>query len=470
MDPYSGNRARRLSLARRPSPARHPSSVLAEALEDRTLFASVNDPYFRSQYALANTGVATAWDTTTGSAAVVIADIDSGADYRHQDLYANIWINQAEIPSSYRTRLRDTDGDGRISFYDLNSSANRPVMTDVNRNGYIDAGDLLSPTSQGGWEDGANGRSNANDRYVDDIIGWDFAENDNDPFDDGSSNGGHGTHTAGIIGATGNNGVGISGVIQKVSMMVVRIFTDSGWSASTARVAEAIRYTADSGARVANASWGGTYGFNGDALYNAISYAGAKGQVFVTASGNYGRNIDSAYYNNYPAEYNLSNIVVVGASTSSANLAYYSNYGSTTVDVVAPGTSVLSTLPGNRYGYMSGTSMSTPMVTGAIALVLSANRTLTAAQIKQRLISGADESQALNNRSVSDGELNVNNALRGQSGVNLTSRASTATTTAGGGGFGAFAWPATPFFSTDAGFASPDDANRFGSRRQRGRA
>jgi serine protease len=444
---YSGNR-----VPRRPAPN------VVEALEDRTLFAAIpNDPYFRSQYALANTGVADAWDSTKGSAAVVVADIDSGADYTHQDLYANIWINQAEIPTSYRTRLRDTDGDGRISFYDLNNTANRSVMTDVNRNGYIDAGDLLSPTSVGGWEDGANGRSNANDRYTDDIVGWDFAENDNDPFDDGTLNGGHGTHTAGIIGATGNNGVGISGVVQKASMMVVRIFTDTGWSASTARIAEAIRYTADSGARVANASWGGTFGSNGDALYTAISYAGSKGQLFVTAAGNYGRNLDSAFYNNYPAEYNLGNIVVVGASTSSGGLASYSNYGSTTVDVVAPGTSVLSTLPRNRYGYISGTSMSTPMVTGAIALMLSANRSLTAAQIKQRLISGADESLSLNNRSVSDGELNVNNALLARSGTNLARLASTATTTAGGGGFVAFAWPATLFSTAGTGFTAADE-------------
>src|SRR5207237_4793247 len=140
--------------------------------------------------------------------------------------------------------LRDTDGDGRITFYDLNNAANRPKMTDVNRNGYIDARDLLNPTSVGGWEDGVNGRSNANDVYTDDIVGWDFAENDNTPFDDGTANGGHGTHTAGIMGAVGNNGVGISGVAQKVSMMVVRIFNDSGFSASASRIAAAIRYTA----------------------------------------------------------------------------------------------------------------------------------------------------------------------------------------------------------------------------------
>src|SRR5205823_1247991 len=132
-------------------------------------------------WALANTGVAEAWNTTRGSAAVVVADVDTGADYTHRDLYDNVWINQAEIPSSVRSSLRDTDGDGRITFYDLNNAANRPLMTDVSHNGYIDAGDLLEPTSLGGWEDGVNGRSNANDVYTDDIVGWDFAENDNKP-------------------------------------------------------------------------------------------------------------------------------------------------------------------------------------------------------------------------------------------------------------------------------------------------
>jgi subtilisin family serine protease len=281
----------------------HPPKHMAhvERLETRTLCASTNDPMFASQYALANTAVAGAWDTTRGSAAVVAAVIDSGADYTHRDLYSNIWINQAEIPTSVRSRLRDTDADGRITFYDLNNSANRSLLTDVNRNGYIDAGDLLSPTSAGGWEDGVNGRSNANDRYTDDIVGWDFAEGDNDPFDDGFANGGHGTHVAGIMGAVGNNGVGISGVAQKLSMMIVRIFTDNGFGTTTARIAQAIRYTADSGARVANASWGSSFGRTGDAIYNAISYAGARGQVFVTAAGNSGRNIDSGFFNNYPA-------------------------------------------------------------------------------------------------------------------------------------------------------------------------
>jgi subtilisin family serine protease len=410
-----------------------PASAAAafEALEARTLFASTNDPMASSQWALANGSVSTAWDTTRGSAAVVVADTDTGADYTHADLYQNIWINQAEIPSSVKSKLVDTDSDGRITFYDLNSSADRPLMTDVNKNGYIDGGDLLAPVGRGGWADGVNGKSNANDTYTDDIIGWDFAENDNNPYDDGSANSGHGTHTAGILGAAGNNGVGISGVAQKVSDMIVRIFNDAGYALSDGAIGRAIRYAADNGAKAINASWGGTYGYNGDVLYSAIQYAGTKGALFVTAAGNDGWNIDSSRYNSYPAEYNLDNIVVVGATTSSNAAAYWSDYGAAQVDVFAPGNGILSTLPGGRYGTMSGTSMATPYVTGAIALMLSANRTLTASQIKARLIAGSDESTALNNRSVSDGKVNVANALSNRSGVKLatTTTASSSTST-----------------------------------------
>ena len=396
-----------------------PRCAHAEPLEQRTLFAATtNDPSLASQYALVNAGVTDAWATSTGSSAVVVADIDSGADYTHEDLYANIWINPAEIPTSIVSSIVDVDLDGVISFYDLNDAANDAFTTDVNTNGYIDAGDLLNPLSLGGWEDGVNGQSNANDVYTDDLIGWDFAENDNDPFDDGTENAGHGTHTAGIIGATGNNGVGISGVAQRVAMMIVRIFNDDGYGVATSKVADAIRYTADNGSRVANASWGGTYGRDGDELYQAIHYAAVKGEVFVTAAGNSGGNLDSRFFNDYPAEYDLGNIIVVGADTAAGSLAYYSNFGAATVDVVAPGTDVLSTLPGNAYGTMSGTSMAAPLVTGAVALMLAADPTLDIAEIKRRLIDGSDESTPLNNRSVSDGEVSVTNAVRNVVGVN----------------------------------------------------
>lgn len=399
--------------------ARSIASRFSEPLEARLMFATTNDTYFSQQYALKNTAASSAWDVTRGSPAVVVADIDTGADYTHRDLYANIWINQAEIPASLKSKLKDTDADGRISFYDLNSSTNRPAMKDVNNNGYIDAVDLLSSAHAGGWADGLNGKSNANDKYTDDIVGWDFAENDNRPFDDGSANQGHGTHTAGIIGAMGNNGKGISGVIQKVSMMIVRIFTDAGYSPSDSKIAEAIRYSADNGVRVANASWGGGFGYNGDVIYNAIQYAGTKGELFVNAAGNDGSNLDSFWYDEFPAEYSLSNIVVVGATTSSNSLAYYSNYGTNSVDIAAPGDQVISTVPGNKYAKLSGTSMATPMVTGTAALILAANKSLTVSQLKARLINGSDESTSLRNFSVSDGRLNVNNALRNLAGVNL---------------------------------------------------
>ena len=379
--------------------------------------ASTNDPMVPST-ALAEAAVPRAWDTTRGSAAVVVANIDTGTDYTHEDLYANVWINQAEIPPSVRRTLRDADGDGRISFYDLNAPANRPRMTDVNGNGYIDAGDLLAPTSAGGWEDGVNGRSSGADRYVDDVVGWDFADGDNDPFD-GGTRGGHGTHVAGVIGAAGNNGVGVSGVAQRVSIMVVRIFEDAGAGAATRRIAEAVRYAADAGARVANASWQGGGSRNGDELHRAIAYAGRRGQLFVAAAGNHGRDTDSGSFNVFPAEYGLPNVLVVGASAAGGGLAAFSNYGAATVDVIAPGARVLSTLPGNRYGALSGTSMAAPAVTGAAALMVSADGSLTARQIKQRLIAGADRSAPLTDRSVSDGALNVANAVLARPGVRL---------------------------------------------------
>ncbi|WP_428940300.1 S8 family peptidase [Fontivita pretiosa] len=397
----------------------HRRLQLLEHLESRTLLAGSNDPLLASQYALRQAAVTDAWDRTRGSAAVVVADLDSGADYTHQDLYANIWINQAEIPAPLKGRLRDVDRDGVISFYDLNSRFNSRYVRDLNHNGYIDAGDLLTSTKRGGWEDGVNGQSNVNDRYIDDIIGWDFAEGDNDPLDNGQANGGHGTHTAGILGAMGNNGVGISGVMQKAAIMLVRIFDDAGGSVGAELLARAIRYAADAGARVANASWGGNYGRQGDVLYHAIAYAGSKGQLFVTAAGNDSRNTDSIFVNTFPAEYELDNIIVVGATDQSGSMAYYSNFGSATVDLFAPGSNILSTVPGNGYAMMSGTSMATPMVSGAAALMLSANPELSVAQVKLRLLAGADQSVALNGRAVSDGELNVSNAVIARRGQQL---------------------------------------------------
>lgn len=361
-----------------------------------------------------------AWDVTTGSQKVVVASVDSGVDYTHPDLYQNIWLNQTEIPTAIRGRLIHTDGDGLITFRDLNARdaggnlMNGVYVDDGNRNGYIDAADLLRPFATdatgkvvGGWEDGADGPGAANG-FADDLVGWDFVNDDNKPFDDY----GHGTHTAGIIGASGNNSIGVAGVAWNVQIMAVKLITAN----NTADIADAplsITYAAKNGARVSNASWGQTGLRNGDALYLAIKSAGELyGHVVVAAAMNNGINNDTHPLRSYPASYDLANIIVVAATDSADRLASWSNYGKVSVDLAAPGVNILSTLPGGGYGYASGTSMAAPYVTGTLALMLSRNSTLTAAQLKFYLLDAVDPVSALSKKVASGGRLNANAAVR----------------------------------------------------------
>src|SRR5262245_13654271 len=204
------------TFPRRRSAAR-PARLTLEPLEERCVPTTVpNDPIYPSQYSYGAriTQADQAWDLTTGSTKVVVADIDTGLDYTHPDLYLNVWINQAEIPAAVRANLQDLDGDGLITFRDLNDPVNQGPgkVTDLNGTGYIDGGDLIRPVAAGGWADGEDGGHN---HYTDDLIGWDFLHNDNDPFDDF----GHGTYTAGLIGAVGNNGVGMAGLSWQVQIM-----------------------------------------------------------------------------------------------------------------------------------------------------------------------------------------------------------------------------------------------------------
>src|SRR5262245_14956989 len=249
---------------------RRRASLHVEQLEVRDLLAACllhidvlpNATSFGTQWGLNNTGqnsgkadadidAPEAWDVTTGSSKNVVAVIDTGIDYRHLDLYRNIWINQAEIPTAIRSKLIDTDGDGLITFWDLNDSRNQGTgkITDLNKNGYIDAGDILKPASQGGWSDGTD---QDGDGFVDDLVGWNFVNNTNDPLDDND----HGTHVSGIIGATANNGAGVAGIDWHVQLMAIKTIGASGTGLPSDAVA-GLNFAVAHGAFVANNSYDG---------------------------------------------------------------------------------------------------------------------------------------------------------------------------------------------------------------------
>jgi subtilisin family serine protease len=394
-----------------------------ESLEPRRLFSTLtpaafsNDPKFldQSQTNLFRIGAPRAWDITTGSNRTVVAVIDSGIDYRHPDLAANIWINQKEIPYAIggaNGLYEDPfDDDTIITFHDLNLKNNQGkfinnrFLPDWNGNGIIDAGDILSDWR---WE---NGKDNDRNGRVDDLVGWDFADNDNDPLDlDG-----HGTHMAGIIGAAGNNSRGMTGIAWRAQLMPVKIFRDlepdEGDADNDAVIAQGIRYAVDSGARISNNSYGGPGNTPGDVLYQAIQYAQSKNHLFVTSSGNSGLDNDTDPDAEYPASFALPNILTIAGARPDHSLAAFSNYGKTTVDLAAPGTNILSTARGGGYYLESGTSMAAAHGAGAAALLLAKNPNLSAAQMKYMLLTFADKTPSLAGKLLTGGRLNIARAL-----------------------------------------------------------
>ncbi len=313
-----------------------------------------NDPRYPELWGMNNTGQTggtpdadidadTAWNVSTGSSSVLLAVIDTGVDYNHPDLAANMWTNPGEIPGN-------------------------------------------------GIDDDGNG-------FIDDIHGWDFVNNDGDPFDDY----GHGTHVSGTIGGVGNNGIGVTGVNWNVNIMAVKFLNSSG-SGTTANAVLAVQYTTMMGVRLTSNSWGG--GSFSQTLYDAIAAAGAANIAFVAAAGNNGANSDTSPA--YPAAYDLPNIISVAATDHNDLLASFSNYGAVSVDLAAPGVDILSTLPGNQYGLNSGTSMATPHVAGAYALALSVSAPgIPVAQVKNILLSSVDHIPAMAGKCVSNGRLNI---------------------------------------------------------------
>jgi large repetitive protein len=240
-------------------------------------------------------------------------------------------------------------------------------------------------------------------RISGDLVGWDFIHNDNLPYDDHR----HGTHVAGTIGAVGGNGRGISGVSPRVSIMAVKFLSASG-SGSTANAIKAIDYAVSRGAKVLNNSWGSA-GSGNRALQDAIARSERAGALFVAAAGNAGSDNDRRP--TYPASYNLPNVISVASTTSADGLSSFSNRGARSVHVGAPGSAIYSTVPGNRYLSLSGTSMAAPHVSGAAALLWAQNPNWTYRQVRSRLIETGDPLPSLRGRTTSGKRINVLRAL-----------------------------------------------------------
>lgn len=318
-----------------------------------------NDPRFSELWGLNNTGQSggtpdadidapEAWDIATDGSNIIVAVIDTGVDYTHPDLAANMWVNSAELNG---TTGVDDDGNG----------------------------------------------------YVDDIYGYDFCNDDGDPMDDHY----HGTHVAGTIGAVGNNGQGIAGVSWNAKIMALK-FLDYSGSGYDSDAIECIQYATLMGANLSNNSWGG--GGYSQALKDAIDAAGNANQVFVASAGNdYGNNND--INPTYPASYACQNIIAVLATDKYDNMSNFSDYGPTSVDIGAPGSDILSCQPGSNYQYLNGTSMAAPHVSGSAALIWSFYPSMPYQQVKDLLIQTVDEIPALAGRCVSQGRLNLFNAV-----------------------------------------------------------
>lgn len=307
-----------------------------------------NDPDFGELWGLQNVDATAAWDTQTGSSTVVVAVLDTGADWDHEDLSANIWNNDDEAENG-----ADSDGNG----------------------------------------------------YTDDIRGWDFVNNDNDPDDDHSGTY-HGTHVSGTIGAVGDNKVGVTGVNWSVSIMPLKILDAMGDGFVSDEI-DAINYAVANGVNIINATFsGGSYS---QSEHDAVNSARAAGVLFVAAAGNDGQ--DNGDIPAYPASYDLDNVIAVAATDQNDTMAWFSNYGATSVDVAAPAVNIYSTKAGDMYQYMSGTSMATPHVAGLAALIWAENVGFSHDQVKNRILNGVDVLPALTGTVLMAGRINANNSI-----------------------------------------------------------
>jgi len=248
-----------------------------------------------------------------------------------------------------------------------------------------------------------NGKDDDNNGYKDDVHGWDFCNNDSNPMDDM----GHGTHVSGTIAAMTNNNAGVAGICWSAQLVALKFLSAAGYG-YISDAALALEYANAMGIPITSNSWGG--GGYSQAMLDAINEAGAKGYLFIAAAGNNGQDAD--VFPMYPAAYTCENIISVAATGRYDDLRPWSNYGASSVDLAAPGSLILSTLPGNTYDYWSGTSMATPHVTGVAALLKNRNPNATGMSIKEAILNSVDPIDSMQGKCLSNGRLNALKALQ----------------------------------------------------------
>jgi thermitase len=314
-----------------------------------------NDPLFEKQWHLRNlsgTGdirASEAWTKTKGSERVVVAVLDTGVDFLHPDLKNNIWERPDSVPAYFDTEL------------------------------------------------GA----------IDDRFGFNAIDNDSNPMDQN----GHGTHVAGIIGAEGDNGIGITGINWQVQLMPLKFMGANG-SGTTKDAIEAINYAIDRkrrgvNIRVINASWGS--GVFSRALEDVIRVANDEGILFVAAAGN--SSSDNDRIPHYPSNYRLPNVISVAATDETDRLASFSSYGGKSVHISAPGRNIFSTWIKGEYRSASGTSMAAPQVAGIAALILALNPEIEVGELRKQLLASHDPIPAFSGRLLNAGRISASKAV-----------------------------------------------------------
>lgn len=319
----------------------------------------------------ADDGASSAWSLTTGSASIVIGQVDTGVDYEHPDLAKNIWTN---------------------------------------------------PTGIGACKSGEPGCLNG--KCAPGTRGYEVISESCQPLDMDTSYGGHGTHVAGIMGAVGDNGIGVAGINWHTTILPVKWLgsAEEEGAGSASRLAAALEWLAQArnegvNVRVVNDS--PTYVATKPTaqLREAIERLGREGILFVAAAGNDDDNENVVSERTYPCGFDLANEICVTATDNRDQMPRWDNYGSEYVQLAAPGVSIYSTLRGagseERYGYLSGTSMAAAQVSGAAALILSRNESMSVSELKNDILTNVDPLPSLQGKVSSGGRLDVCKAIPG---------------------------------------------------------